>query len=508
MKTRKLNFVLITFLLICSIFCFWFSFDNFKTVKAESINTTDYSYFNNLQITKSGPTNYSRGFFYDNNSLASVISGHIVNGDTYRTYEKYTGAFLGNYNNTDALYFRFKYIVNDYTTSARPYYFMLTIIDSNYRFLGSYQIYGNVGEENSYNFTFSLQRYSSNDHNGKDLYLMGRFVGSDCPSSDNKYFIHFYNFNVTTRADAGFTPNVNDVCYYSSSQDALTDSYNKGYTNGYNAGYSKGYTSGSSDSQYSIFSDSRFSATLDFDGYSDISYSNLTPDYVYGGVQFKSFAREMVDIDSTKYDYLNTVTITLYLNNPVLYDAPCVYYGFNSDCLDNFRLLGTDDKWYTFYGDYENSSATSGLCKLVPYDATSLPLDFTFTAIELFFGRPKDLAYEVGFYTLDVSYQTGVSDGYNTGYKDGYNASESSHYDDLQTKYKTGYNVGYSTGYNKGVTEGSSYSFLNLMTSVIDAPLSVFQKMFNFEVLGVNMSSFYLSLFTACIIFVVLRFIF
>lgn len=98
-------------------------------------------------------------------------------------------------------------------------------------------------------------------------------------------------------------------------------------------------------------------------------------------------------------------------------------------------------------------------------------------------------------------------------YGAGYNAGQSVGYADGQAAgYTRGYNagdsVGYSRGYNAGVDATNTYSFTNLISAVLDAPINAFTSLFNFEILGVNLSSFLLALFTICVVLTVIKFIF
>lgn len=73
-----------------------------------------------------------------------------------------------------------------------------------------------------------------------------------------------------------------------------------------------------------------------------------------------------------------------------------------------------------------------------------------------------------------------------------------------------GENIGYEQGYNKGYQQGVEdtpvkYSFLGLLTAVVDGPFQVFYDMFNFELLGYNMTSFFLALLSACVVLAVLK---
>lgn len=95
-------------------------------------------------------------------------------------------------------------------------------------------------------------------------------------------------------------------------------------------------------------------------------------------------------------------------------------------------------------------------------------------------------------------YQQGQQNGYNTGY----NAGESA-------GYKDGYSVGQTTGYNNGYSDGmedsNQYTFLNLLSATIDAPVKYFQSLFNFELLGVNLQGFLTGLFTLCVIVTIVK---
>lgn len=94
------------------------------------------------------------------------------------------------------------------------------------------------------------------------------------------------------------------------------------------------------------------------------------------------------------------------------------------------------------------------------------------------------------------------SASYSAGYNDGYSAGESSGY---KKGYSAGDSAGYSRGYNYGVSTANDYTFLGLMSSVVDAPITAFTSLFNFEIFGVNLSGFILGVFTLCIIIFVVR---
>lgn len=77
--------------------------------------------------------------------------------------------------------------------------------------------------------------------------------------------------------------------------------------------------------------------------------------------------------------------------------------------------------------------------------------------------------------------------------------------------YKELYKVGgamYDSIYYKGYYDypnDDHFTFKSLITSAVDVPVQAFTNLFDFDILGVNMKTFYLSVFTLCVIFVVLR---
>lgn len=116
--------------------------------------------------------------------------------------------------------------------------------------------------------------------------------------------------------------------------------------------------------------------------------------------------------------------------------------------------------------------------------------------------------YTDNYLGSDVAYNDGKQAGIIQGIEEGKQSALEEWEQERETIRESAYNNGYSNGLSAGRADANEYSFLGLMSSVIDAPLNAFRQMFNFELFGVNMSSFYLSLFTVCIIIIILRLIF
>ena len=102
------------------------------------------------------------------------------------------------------------------------------------------------------------------------------------------------------------------------------------------------------------------------------------------------------------------------------------------------------------------------------------------------------------------------SEGYASGYADGMLFDSERTEEAYGSGYDFGYQYGYGSGFRAGKQEGlqiaETGTFYGLMTAVVDAPVSVFSSMFNFEILGVNMLAFAQSIFSLCLVLAVLRF--
>lgn len=99
-------------------------------------------------------------------------------------------------------------------------------------------------------------------------------------------------------------------------------------------------------------------------------------------------------------------------------------------------------------------------------------------------------------------YNLGYNNGYNEGYNNGYNNGAN---DGYTNGYNSGEKIGYENGRAQGILESNDYSFLGLMGAIVDAPVKAFTGLFNFEVLGVNLRAFMMSLLTLCIVITVVK---
>ncbi len=93
-------------------------------------------------------------------------------------------------------------------------------------------------------------------------------------------------------------------------------------------------------------------------------------------------------------------------------------------------------------------------------------------------------------------YEKNAQNSYQSGYATGQNVG-----------YSQGYAIGYQDGMYDALEEGGTLTFRSLISAVIDVPLNAFRSLFSFEILGVDMLTFFSSLLTLGIILAVVRLI-
>lgn len=117
-------------------------------------------------------------------------------------------------------------------------------------------------------------------------------------------------------------------------------------------------------------------------------------------------------------------------------------------------------------------------------------------------GNFRDHVYRVSlpnlYRTVNFAFgsaEGGYVDGYNTGYRDG-----------STNGYTQGYDTGYAEGYTNGVeTDTTAFTIFNGILSIGMIPINAFLAMLNFDVLGINISNFVMSLLTVLVTIWVVR---
>lgn len=167
---------------------------------------------------------------------------------------------------------------------------------------------------------------------------------------------------------------------------------------------------------------------------------------------------------------------------------------------------------YRSYGDFFNGWGT-GAPQIEKVNTVRTLLDdyirFGTTTKVLTDTTSSDSYYQLGYNNgrLDAKEdnEKALQDKYLSGYHDALDNLKT----EITQKYNDGFvagkTAGYSSGYSAGVANAQNYSFLGLIGAVIDAPVQAFMGLLDFEILGVNMSAFVLSLLSLSFLIIVIK---
>ena len=180
-------------------------------------------------------------------------------------------------------------------------------------------------------------------------------------------------------------------------------------------------------------------------------------------------------------------------------------YDCSGDSIDNLTL--SNPKWFV------SANLTIDNLSIYLYDFSGATPYFTFSETSPLISEQFSnscWAYSFALQDLnnwsdlanDVYYNNGYNEGFKSGKSEGFSSGESQGY---SNGFSVGKKNGYDIGYADGVNAGHDYSFTALLGAVFDVPISAFKGLFNFEILGVNMTSFVSSLLALCVIVVIVK---
>lgn len=107
-------------------------------------------------------------------------------------------------------------------------------------------------------------------------------------------------------------------------------------------------------------------------------------------------------------------------------------------------------------------------------------------------------------YLPSGDYATGYENGRRSGYEGGYSAGLEFAFNNID-KSSASYIAGKNFGYSQGLNDAGDYTFFSLISSVVDVPIKALTGLLDFNLFGIDMSALYLSLFTLCIVIMVVK---
>lgn len=252
-----------------------------------------------------------------------------------------------------------------------------------------------------------------------------------------------------------------------------------------------------------------------------INYGDMTDT---GSIRPTQYQFSVSSTSSTNRNYVQLFFNNLSYNGSVSVQFPLNFYYFTSAYNDAVHVLPTvytNAKVYVHYvGDANSTELNYSVYNDNDYLYMSFNISGTFDDFSVhysvntnntYFSNSNYFTYwftNILFDTRGVDFNNGYLQGvtdanstlntdsvsYNTGYTNGVNAANST---------INGSSASYQAGYNKGLEESSN--LFELFSSAVSAPINVVMKTLDFEILGVNVSTFLLSLLTLAFIVIVIR---
>lgn len=276
-----------------------------------------------------------------------------------------------------------------------------------------------------------------------------------------------------------------------------TDGKDIGYNDGYNAGYDVGYDTGKYEDKYGIFSKENYEG-LGFveNGKTGVTYIDISPTFENGIADFRKVSQfcqsyypdfdglyriSFAPLDNIR---LRDLRFKITLLDPASYDTNTEFFEY---CASVYT------KSHRFVMNCSKRPLDNFMvCEITPYDRSNIEemgWDDTITKIQFTFNNVNDLLFTLTDLTAHTPYEVGYDNGVISG-------------------KEIGYDQGYDVGLNDGIEQGQSedpYGLDDMFFGILDAPFNVIRNALNFEILGINISSFVLFIITALIVVFVIK---
>lgn len=314
----------------------------------------------------------------------------------------------------------------------------------------------------------------------------------------DNYLLALFNnlrFDLIQNSSGGYTLDFSLANYTNTVVGALNGDFNK-------VGFSLSYSADSS-----LNTSSFYNRELYFRNnfISDIGSSRNTAftvtDIVYNTESLRFLSLKTEGIDSNGYEISAYGYLVYYHMVQDDFDISDLYYRTTSfDNNTNSAVI----RYYDYNGRYFQLRFPSNINTSTAWlnywsnryisDLSSL-LTMCYVPTTVFY-YPRDLV-DNDYYQL----------GYDEGEKAGYEKGKDEYYQiGVDAGVEAGRILGFNEAYDKALLEVGNFTFTGLISSVFDVPIKAFRGLLDFNVLGVDMAQFVLSLFSLSLIIVVIRF--
>ena len=373
----------------------------------------------------------------------------------------------------------------------------------------NYQTYSDTYQATAVTYFATLSgRYSDTFY---CLRVKGGSITFDMCALYNTYITQFLGFVSNDFYPNGYNKGY-DIGWLDGANSEYEQYYSSIYNTGYNAGYGDGFQEGSSafDQSADAVYDMRGHLALQFgltqEAFDEnMSYAYIAPtgsinqffEYngVYYGYSYVYINASSNNTFSASIEYNNSNGIPAWKVAERVSGTITVPYIYNN----SYRLCVYAGEGFApvFYSlTYPTIAVGEYSCFQIEVPSTSdiyLVGWNTTDSISVSGMNP----YVYGFSPLGVYKYNNVSRQYSNGWRDGFNQGS-------QLSDSSRDNI-YYEGYQDGLLHANDYTFMGLLGSVFDAPVSALKGLLNYEILGVNLYDFVLGLLSLAIILFVLR---
>lgn len=259
----------------------------------------------------------------------------------------------------------------------------------------------------------------------------------------------------------------------------ISPSYDEGYNDGANYGYDLGYDAGYANGLLEVTANTFVSDRTTWSNYDSLfPFINSNGTVVYNNPLWSVGYEDMFvfgSIDPTSYSYSFNYTMGSY-NGSVNTVVSSNYYTFGEDPETHEQYIAvTLDNDYVEFSLVMFAHRSYLNLDIVDTNGTSfLPLNYTdLYKVTVFRNNDSNTIFQAGVEFADSR------------------LNETS--------------VSYNTGFSRGVNDAQKYTFYTLIDSVIFSPISMIQHALNFNILGMNMRDFFMSLFTIAVVLYLVR---
>lgn len=159
------------------------------------------------------------------------------------------------------------------------------------------------------------------------------------------------------------------------------------------------------------------------------------------------------------------------------YDYLTVIYRVSDGTTREVRML-----------DFDSGLLSGELVSGITYSSTNTPI--------LYYDAFVYANYTSFDYCINLVNNSAYNDGFNTGYNQG-----------LNTGYDQGYQYGVSDTLQSMDYDSTALTIFTGITSIALTPINMFLQIFNFEILGINLTGFISGILTLAVVVIIIRLI-